>query len=180
MLDHVKAQHPDTLVIVITGYATLEHAVEAMKKGAFDFISKPFSPEDLRTVIGQAIEYIRTLEDIAHEKSRMGILVNHISDGVMATDGEKQVALANPAFLKLTGYRGESPIGSPVTDLIQNERLLQVIDEALSMPAEQFAEVTEEFDAGGSRRKQGDCSRGAMRAFSGQAAPEPGHRDRHP
>ncbi len=60
LLNHVKDKHPDTLVIVITGYATLEHAVEAMKKGAFDFISKPFSPEDLRTVSRQAYEYIET------------------------------------------------------------------------------------------------------------------------
>jgi len=148
LLEHVKARHPDTLVIVITGYATLEHAVEAMKKGAFDFISKPFSPEDLRTVIGRAIEYIRSLEDIAHEKSRMGTLIRHLSDGVMATDSEKLVALANLAFLKLTGYRGESPIGLPVKDLIRSEKLLQLIDEALSMPAEQYAELTEEFDQG--------------------------------
>jgi two-component system phosphate regulon sensor histidine kinase PhoR len=56
LLDHVKGKLPDTLIIVITGYATLEHAVEAMKKGAFDFISKPFSPEDLRAVIRKAIE----------------------------------------------------------------------------------------------------------------------------
>jgi len=148
LLNHVKGKHPDTLVIVITGYATLEHAVEAMKKGAFDFISKPFSPEDLRAVSARAVEYIRNLEDIAHEKSRMGTLINHLLDGVMATDGEKQVALANPAFLKLTGYRGESPIGLPVNKLIQNEKLLQLIDEALSMPADQFTELTDEFDQG--------------------------------
>lgn len=148
LLEHVKSHHPDTLVIVITGYATLEHAVEAMKKGAFDFISKPFSPEDLRAVIARAVEYIRNLEDIAHEKSRMGTLVSHLSDGVMATDGEKQVALANPAFLKLTGYRGESPIGLPVKELIQNEKLIQMMDEALSMPPEQFTELTEEFEQG--------------------------------
>lgn len=148
LLEHVKARHPDTLVIVITGYATLEHAVEAMKKGAFDFISKPFSPEDLRSVIARAVEYIRNLEDIAHEKSRMGTLISHLSDGVMATDSDKQVALANPAFLKLTGYRGASPTGLSVKDLIRNERLIQMIDEALAMPAEQFAELTEEFDQG--------------------------------
>jgi two-component system phosphate regulon sensor histidine kinase PhoR len=148
LLDHVKAKHPDTLVIVITGYATLEHAIEAMKKGAFEFISKPFSPEDLRTVTGKAIEYVRTLEDIAHERSRIRVLINHISDGVMATDAGKRVALANPAFLKSLGYQGESPIGMPVKDLVQNERLLRMIDEALSMPAEQFTELTEEFDQG--------------------------------
>jgi PAS domain S-box-containing protein len=148
LLSHVKTKHPDTLVIVITGYATLEHAIDAMKKGAFDFISKPFSPSDLRSVIGRAIEYIRTLGDIAYEKSRMRVLINHISDGVMATDMQKIVALANPAFLKMIGHTEESPIGKSVTDLIQNEQLIKVIDEALSMPAETFGEVTEEFDGG--------------------------------
>jgi two-component system phosphate regulon sensor histidine kinase PhoR len=148
LLTHVKGKHPDTLVIVITGYATLEHAIEAMKKGAFDFISKPFSPQDLRIVTGKAIEYIRTLADITHEKSRMRVLINHISDGVMATDAQRQVALANPAFLKMIGHQGESAIGKTVTDLIKNESLLQVIDKALSMPAEEFGEVTEEFAEG--------------------------------
>ena len=90
VLAHVKALHPDTVIIVITGYATLEHAIEAMKKGAFDFISKPFSPQDLRNVVAKAIEYIRTLEDIATEKSRVRVLINHLSGGVMATDAEKK------------------------------------------------------------------------------------------
>jgi len=148
LLTHVKGKHPDTLVIVITGYATLEHAIEAMKKGAFDFISKPFSPQDVRVVINKAIEYIRSLEDIAQEKSRMGVLINHISDGVMATDTQKRVALANPAFLRMIGHQGEATIGKPVTDFIRNERLIQVIDQALSMPAEVFGEVTEEFADG--------------------------------
>ena len=148
LLDHVKARHPDTLVIVITGYATLEHAIEAMKKGAFDFISKPFSPEDLRVVISRAIEYIRTLEDIAHEKSRMRVLINHLSDGVMATDGQKRVALANPAFLKMIGHRGEDTIGIPVQDLIQEEKLLRMVDEVLAMPPDRFSELTEEFNKG--------------------------------
>ena len=70
-LCRIRAQHPDTVVIVITGYATINHAVDAMKSGAFDFISKPFSPQDLRLVITKAIEHIRTLQDIANEKSRM-------------------------------------------------------------------------------------------------------------
>jgi PAS domain S-box-containing protein len=148
LLTHVKARHPDTLVIVITGYATLEHAIEAMKKGAFDFVSKPFSPEDLRTVIGKAIDYIRTLEDIAHQRSRMRVLINQISDGVLATDARKRVALANPAFLRSVGYRGETPIGFPVDNVIHNEKLLQMIQEALAMPSDQFSELTAEFEHG--------------------------------
>jgi PAS domain S-box-containing protein len=147
-LTYVKGKHPDTLVIVITGYATLEHAVEAMKKGAYDFISKPFSPQDLRAVIGKAFDYIRTLEDISHEKSRMGVLINHISDGVMATDAQKKFALANPAFLKMIGHQGGNPIGRLVSDLIRNEALLGIVDKALGMPPLEFGEITHEFNGG--------------------------------
>lgn len=43
-------------VIVITGYATVELAGEAMKKGAYDFIAKPFTPEQLQLVVKRALE----------------------------------------------------------------------------------------------------------------------------
>jgi PAS domain S-box-containing protein len=148
LLTHVKGRHTDTLIIVITGYATLEHAIEAMKKGAFDFIAKPFSPEDLRMVVAKAIDYIRTLQDIAHEKSRMGALINHLAGGVLATDNQKKVALANPAFLKMIGYRGKEVIGQPLEEVVTNEELLQMIDQALSMPEDDFFEVTREFNQG--------------------------------
>ncbi len=148
VLPYVKSHHPDTVVVVITGYATLEHAIEAMKNGAFDFISKPFSPQDLREVVDKAIKYIRTLQDIATEKSRMRVLINHLADGVMATDAQKNVALANPAFLKMIGFKGKEAIGLSLTEVVQNERLNEIIDQALAMPSDQFTEIIEEFEHG--------------------------------
>lgn len=144
-LGHIRADHPDTVVIVITGYATLDHAVEAMKSGAFDFVSKPFSPQDLRLVVTKAIEHTRTLQDIANEKSRVRTMINHLSGGVMTTDTRKQVALANHAFLNLIDYRGPSPIGRPVEELVSDATLLAMVDKALAMPLDQFAEATEEI-----------------------------------
>ncbi len=144
----LKARHPYTVVIVITGYATLEHSIEAMKKGAFDFIPKPFSPQDLRLVIFKAIEFIRTLQDIANEKSRIRVLINELSGGVMATDIQKQVVLANPAFLKMINYFGESVIGRPVADIIQNEKIETMIDQVLTLPEEKFSDLTTELDLG--------------------------------
>lgn len=143
-LVQIRALHPDTVVIVITGYATLDHAVEAMKNGAFDFVSKPFSPQDLRLVVTKAIEHIRTLQDIANEKSRVRTMINHLAGGVMATDAAKQVALANHAFLRMVGFKGASPIGRPVDELVVDERILEMIDQALTMAPDQFAEVTAE------------------------------------
>jgi DNA-binding NtrC family response regulator len=54
ILERVLATAPDTKVIIITGYATVELAREALIKGAFDFIAKPFRPDDLRNVIERA------------------------------------------------------------------------------------------------------------------------------
>jgi DNA-binding NtrC family response regulator len=101
VLSRVKTLHPDAVIIVISGYATVEYSIEAMKKGAFDFIPKPFMPDQLRLLVTKAIEYTRALKDIANEKSRMRVLIDHLSDGVLAVDAQKRVVLANPAFLKM-------------------------------------------------------------------------------
>ena len=51
--------YPDTEVIMITGFATLETAVETMKQGAFYYISKPFKLDEVRKVVKEAIEKVR-------------------------------------------------------------------------------------------------------------------------
>ena len=104
VLSHIKTLHPDTAIIVITGYATVEHSIEAMKNGAFDFIPKPFSPDQLRVVVSKAIEHTSALKDISNEKSRIRVLINLIANGVMVTDVEKKLVLANPAFMKIMGF----------------------------------------------------------------------------
>ena len=54
VLEQILACSSRTKVIIITGYATVEVAREALTKGAFDFIAKPFKPADLRAIIERA------------------------------------------------------------------------------------------------------------------------------
>ena len=56
MLEHVQKKWPRTKVIMITGYAKMDLAREAMGKGVFDFIAKPFRPDDLRRIISNAAQ----------------------------------------------------------------------------------------------------------------------------
>jgi len=56
VLEKVLARSPGTKVIMITGYATLEIAREALTKGAFDFIAKPFTPGELRKIVVKAAQ----------------------------------------------------------------------------------------------------------------------------
>ncbi|MBK9326303.1 MAG: sigma-54-dependent Fis family transcriptional regulator [Hydrogenophilales bacterium] len=59
LLRRCKAQHPDVEVIMITGFATLESAVAAMKEGAFHYIAKPFRLDEVRQTVAEALEKIR-------------------------------------------------------------------------------------------------------------------------
>lgn len=60
VLEKVHTMWPRTKIIMITGYAMISLARDAMEKGAFDFIAKPFKPNDLRAVIARAAEALGT------------------------------------------------------------------------------------------------------------------------
>jgi DNA-binding NtrC family response regulator len=57
ILQKARALNPPSTVIVITAYATIETAVDAMKKGAFDYLEKPFKVDDLRLCVQRALSY---------------------------------------------------------------------------------------------------------------------------
>ncbi|MHB8788248.1 MAG: sigma-54-dependent transcriptional regulator [Desulfobulbaceae bacterium] len=63
VLDRAKQLNPEILVILVTGYGTIESALSAMRKDAYDYIQKPFEPDDFLLVIGRAIKHIRLLRE---------------------------------------------------------------------------------------------------------------------
>jgi ATP-dependent Lon protease len=56
LLERVKIKYPDTKVIMVTGYATVPSAIEAMKKGAFHYIAKPFKLDEVRDTVKRAVD----------------------------------------------------------------------------------------------------------------------------
>ena len=56
VLKRLRDDDPDIIVIVITGYATIDSAVEAMRRGAYDFLPKPFSPEALVEIVNRGCQ----------------------------------------------------------------------------------------------------------------------------
>ncbi|MBN1418119.1 MAG: sigma-54-dependent Fis family transcriptional regulator [Planctomycetes bacterium] len=67
VLRAIKTRAPDVEVVIITGYASIASSVEAIKLGAFDYVPKPFTPEELRGVLAKAIERRRARAPAAPE-----------------------------------------------------------------------------------------------------------------
>ena len=63
LLDRIKEHDPTTLVLMITGYASIESAVESIKKGAQDYIPKPFTPDQIRVLVERAFERKRLADE---------------------------------------------------------------------------------------------------------------------
>jgi len=71
VLQRVKETHPDIDVIMVTGLSQIETAVRSMKLGAFDYLPKPFDPDELKRVVERALERRRLLQENLNLRSEL-------------------------------------------------------------------------------------------------------------
>ena len=64
LLKQVRLDYPETTVVVVTAYGTIETAVEAMKSGAYDYITKPVHPDELRALVNRVLERRQLIEEV--------------------------------------------------------------------------------------------------------------------
>jgi two-component system phosphate regulon sensor histidine kinase PhoR len=148
VLEDAGDRYPDIPIIIMTGLGTVADAVECMKKGAYDFITKPFSIDHLTLVVRRALEkqrlqaqtrrlqeeQARNLYNLALEQSRMFTMVNCMADGVLVTNREAEVVLYNTALTQLLGLAGPPPQPGPLSAYIDDAAFQKVIAVLLAEP----------------------------------------------
>lgn len=139
-LDQARRRYPDLTSVVITGFATLEKAVEAMKQGADDFLAKPFKPQDLRMVVERAFRRAATLQNISIEKSRTRALVASMRNGVLVVDAAGETALANPVLARLLGLTPEQMQGRPCAEVLPWPAVCECLDQAMHRRREELTQ----------------------------------------
>jgi len=154
LLAPIRAADPDTVCVIITGYATVELAVEAIKQGAYDFISKPFTSDQLLMTVNQGLEKRRlSLETkrlaaverraatLAREKQEMERLDQQKSDFMRTVAHELRAPVAGAQSLVRTLLRGMS---GELTDQqkeilqrieVRQSQLMDLINDLLSLAA---------------------------------------------
>lgn len=111
ILRHAIELDPEIAVILITGYATLESAVEAMKAGAFHYIAKPFRLDEVREVVRNALKMVHLKRENRHLRTQLNIsrdspdIITHHANMGRLLDMARQVAPSDTNVL-ITGESG--------------------------------------------------------------------------
>ena len=158
VLKWIRENRPKINVIVITGFATVEKAVTAMKEGAFDFVGKPFTPDYIRIVVQRAVEKIALetetaqlreeksldLATIAEEQSRLRTVFTCMDEAVLVTDHKGVVLLHNPAVIEILEIQADPVIGKHLGESMRDSDALSMVEEVIR----DGCTITREFEAG--------------------------------
>jgi len=140
-LEAARPLYPEIPVIVITGHGTLDIAVACMKKGAYDFVTKPFELEQLVLTMKRAVEkrnlerkakqyqeeIVQNLLDLNTEKKRLETIFSCIADGIMVTDRNLEIVLHNEALAQLLDLPGPIQGPVPVSEVIKDEAFIETL-----------------------------------------------------
>ncbi|HEX2920828.1 MAG TPA: sigma-54 dependent transcriptional regulator [Bacteroidales bacterium] len=113
MMRRIKQLRPDALIIIMTAFATVDTAVRALKDGAFDYITKPFDPDDLTHLIRNASRQVKLVEENESLKQKVVSLEN-IDDLVGRSEPMRKVLSAIESVSKSNSsvvITGESGTG---------------------------------------------------------------------
>ena len=107
LLEPIHAQDPETVVIIITGFATVELAVAAIKRGAYDFISKPFTAGLLLTKVNQGMEK----RQLSLETKRLQTIEQEAAALAQAKEEMERLSEFKSHFTFIVAHELRSPVG---------------------------------------------------------------------
>lgn len=162
VLEEVSAHYPDLPLIVITGHGTVADAVECMRKGAFDFVTKPFRADHLLLLLQRALEkqalerynrrlqeeHIRNLYDLTMEQSRIRTVINCMADGVLITNRDMEVVLHNPALMRLLELPEALPQRGALSDYLPAGNLAEALHSMLHKAESDMGCISQELSNG--------------------------------
>lgn len=117
----LRAASPHGEIVLVTGFATVDIAMAALRAGAFAFILKSFRPEELISTVAQAIEKISLKREREELERRYRAIVDAADVLILGLDAEGRVALFNPRLSALTGVGGDAALGMPFCEALVDE-----------------------------------------------------------
>ena len=119
-------KHPETAVIMLTGSATVENAVEALRHGVYDFLRKPCSPDSILRTIARGIQHKQLKKDLRNSEKRFRQLSQATWEGIILYD-KGTMLQANDQLCEMFGYSEDELLGKQVFDVLLNRDSIQTL-----------------------------------------------------
>jgi PAS domain S-box-containing protein len=130
----LRAASPDGEIILITGFATVDTAISALRAGAFAFVLKSFRPEELISTVEQALAKVALKREREELERRYRALVEAADVLIVALDRDGKVALMNPRVAAVAAVPASAATGEPFVQRYvapdDRERFAQAVAEA--------------------------------------------------
>jgi two-component system, cell cycle sensor histidine kinase and response regulator CckA len=130
LMEHIYETSPDTVVVIITGHASLDSAIGALRRGAYDYLRKPFEFEELLKTVQNALDQkkLKNEKEIINGKltlseERYRYLVQNSPDIIYTLDENGNFTFASQAVKRLLGYDADQLIGKHYSAIIHDEDL---------------------------------------------------------
>jgi len=146
LIEKMHEADPDLVILVITAYATIETAVEATKRGAYSYIPKPFTPDELLLPVRRGLESRslaietrrlreekeRHLLEVAFERSKSNTILNCMSDGVLVINREGNLVMQNAAAARMLASRPDVRLPAPLEAAVDSSALRDLLTQVLA------------------------------------------------
>ncbi len=124
-MERVNGSQPDTPVIIITGDVSTDSAIQALKMGAYAYLKKPLTPEELINNVTNALEQKRLKDEnreinarLIQSEKRYRSLVQHSPDMIYTLDQDGVFVFVNDTVEKLLGYNSYQLVGKPYCSIV--------------------------------------------------------------
>jgi CheY-like chemotaxis protein len=152
IMDHISQPNLGALVIILTGYGTEKSAIEALRRGAYDYLKKPFEPDKLLITVKNALNQKKIQRDEEFAKSalreseeRLSRFMNSASDSFYLLDSNLNFIEINQKGLDIIGKDRDDVIGKNITEIVPDiktsgryEQHLEVIKTGIPFEIDDF------------------------------------------
>lgn len=145
---HISEEHPGTAIVILTGNATIDNAVESLRLGVYDYLRKPCPPDRLLRTIARSIQHKQLKLDLYNSEKRFRQLAQATWEGIIIYD-RGELLLANNQLCRMFGYRENELLGRQIFDVLLDRNSIR----PMNTPAE--SDPVGPFEARGVRKDGG-------------------------
>jgi len=124
---HIGEEHPGTAIVILTGNATIDNAVESLRLGVYDYLRKPCPPDRLIRTIARSIQHKQLKQDLHNSEKRFRQLAQATWEGIIIYD-RGELLQANNQLCRMFGYQEDELLGRQIFDALLDRSTIRAMN----------------------------------------------------